>query len=445
MPEILTLKEYLETSSETSRRVRYSTVIVVVVSVLILAGLLNSLVNHSWIRNRIKYRQEYSQKIKDTINSVSFDCPIALECDEKNDELYSYLKSYSTDNFTIDEKDVLKSLPPMCGQDETNCLCKTTKEEKLQCLECSRDLNQKILEHLTRLYVENVYIIRVPFFGVVFDINDLGLIGGIRLVLVLIILRLSLRSYIMSLRIAYKSSFSRNKLEQSKREEFYEILATRQLFVFPQLFDENQEYYAGMTEEIWNKSTVKKVYLALQNYFSSTYSQLIKRTLKNTLIFFTNSLIGIVLLLFAIPTLIFIILLMGFYINLPYLLYTLLFLWLIQIIFYIRNPKKLPPPSLPQKYWMANPQPWLKRVSKIISIIPSVVYLMVVINDFRSLHTGMVVDYWRAIFGFIFSIIFLIVIFSIGCWCVSKWYEIDKIWIDFYKETFNYEKILLEK
>src|SRR5579871_3069223 len=64
------------------------------------------------------------------------------------------------------------------------------------------DLNDG-LQELDKVNVENSDLIHVPFFGLSFDINDLGMLSGITFVIVLIWLRLSLESELRSVRIIF--------------------------------------------------------------------------------------------------------------------------------------------------------------------------------------------------------------------------------------------------
>jgi hypothetical protein len=114
-----------------------------------------------------------------------------------------------------------------------------------------------LYQNLIKSTVDNVYIIRVPFFGVAFDINDLGLLGGLGLFIILTMLRLSLRSYIVSLRIGFKSVFN-----SELAYNFYDVLASRQVFVFPPLNDEDQDPNEAKSkiEKWWETSSIGKKY-----------------------------------------------------------------------------------------------------------------------------------------------------------------------------------------
>lgn len=428
----LSLKDHLETSTEASKRVRSTTIVLVVITVLILTGVINTFHNHAWTRNRIKFRQEYGQQLQQEIARLKSLPTIPGGAPSS--------ASPATEPGPVGES-ILEILPPSCGLnycayvfvdcgDSAECKSEHTRaksgedspetrsthkkltdqcdtdqkcrEKKLACYECSSKFSGHLLVNLEKSYVENIYLIRVPFFGVALDVNDLGLIGGLSLLIVLIMLRLSLRNYIISLRISIKNCFTSDEVDQTERENFYEILTARQLFVFPHFRDENQEYFTGETEKSWKASCLRKIYsLPLE---------------------------GIVMI-------------------------SAVFLFFLRLIFHyvILFPSKENGEAVEklcrsldsiggarnsENGYYVNPQLSLKIVPKIISIVPGIVYLLVVINDYLSYDIGRVVDEAKAYYSFIFSIVFLFMIWSIGFWCISKWFEVDGLWEGFYKKVF---------
>lgn len=87
---------------------------------------------------------------------------------------------------------------------------------------------------------ENVLSLRIPFFGISFDINDLSLISGITFTIILIWLRLSLWTELN----ATQQVFERVDVKDLKEvKDYYEYLGTRQVFTIPLTFDEQLEKY----------------------------------------------------------------------------------------------------------------------------------------------------------------------------------------------------------
>lgn len=384
----LQLKEYLENSTECSKRIRTILTILVVVTVLIFSGFLNSWQKYAWNRERIRFRQDYIKELTQRIAQLNAAKEQLNSADKINDD-----KSLP----------LLQMLPATHGSEE--CLKPIKKdasrEEKegvinseIQCYEGAVELSKDFLDESIKAYVENAYLIRVPFFGVAFDINDLGAIGGLSLIVILLMLRLNLRNFIVSLRIGFKAARNARRYD-----DFYDILAGRQLFAFPPVEDAKQSPYTGKTEAIWDHSLAKKVY------------ELIVGILATTFLMLKKALWGIFRFL----------------------------LW--------SNYKELhnDPQSVnrPKKNgWHSNPHPILSLVPTWICLVPAIVHTAVVMNDFRSYEVGLVVNEYRTKTGFGFSLICLVVIFGLGCWCVSKWIEIDKLWRGFSEqnsETTNQE------
>lgn len=87
---------------------------------------------------------------------------------------------------------------------------------------------------------DNVLSLRIPFFGISFDINDLSLISGITFTIILIWLRLSLWTELNST----QQVFERVDVKDLKEvKDYYEYLGTRQVFTIPLSFDEQLKKY----------------------------------------------------------------------------------------------------------------------------------------------------------------------------------------------------------
>ncbi len=90
---------------------------------------------------------------------------------------------------------------------------------------------------IIRAYIDNAMTVRVPFFGVAFDVNDLGLLGGLGFVTILTLLRFSLRTEIASLRIAFKAAARDADGDTLRLEAFYDLLAMQQVLTMPLMRD----------------------------------------------------------------------------------------------------------------------------------------------------------------------------------------------------------------
>jgi hypothetical protein len=169
----LDIQDYLNATSEASLRARTVSFLIVAASIVVFAGLLNSL-QSSWMLTRI-------QMLNHTDHPY-----VVRKIGEKPDtpgkEYDSYQKRY-----------------------------------------------ESLYSAYARSYVENTFAIRVPFFGFTFDVNDLGLLGGLALLILLTILRFCLSREINNLDLSFPEA---NRIGQLK--ELYMLLAMRQVLTVPQ-------------------------------------------------------------------------------------------------------------------------------------------------------------------------------------------------------------------
>jgi hypothetical protein len=87
---------------------------------------------------------------------------------------------------------------------------------------------KELVGAMTRAYVDSALLLRVPFFGVVVDVNDLGLLGGITFMILLVWYRLSLAREVDNLELYFAEMKGR-----AEEREFYNLLAMRQVFTVP--------------------------------------------------------------------------------------------------------------------------------------------------------------------------------------------------------------------
>jgi hypothetical protein len=83
---------------------------------------------------------------------------------------------------------------------------------------------------VVRTYVDTSLVIRVPFFGFSFDVNDLGLLGGVGFVIILVCLRFCLTREVNNLRLSFDQA---RQTSGEELREFYTLLAMRQVFTVP--------------------------------------------------------------------------------------------------------------------------------------------------------------------------------------------------------------------
>jgi hypothetical protein len=81
---------------------------------------------------------------------------------------------------------------------------------------------------LLKTYIETSTIVRIPFFGVAFDVNYLGLFGGISFLSILLYLRFCISREVDNLRISFLEAERLHSLEP-----FYTLLSMRQVITVP--------------------------------------------------------------------------------------------------------------------------------------------------------------------------------------------------------------------
>jgi hypothetical protein len=172
--KLVEIQDYLDATSDATRRTRSVTITMVVTSVLILGALINSF-QHQWMLERV--HTFYNPKSE-------------------------YVKS--------------KILPPEMRAGFQSYDAGYMEKYRM------------FYEALTRSYVENGLSVKVPLFGFSIDVNDLGLLGGIAFVVLLVMYRFSLSRELENLKIAMDKAGKFGQLC-----EFYEVLAMRQVFTIP--------------------------------------------------------------------------------------------------------------------------------------------------------------------------------------------------------------------
>lgn len=170
----LCIQDYLEASSDATKRTRIVLLTMVVASVLAAIGVLNSLQN-SWMQGRIIAYQH-----PDSSYATALLGDYHPDANPQKQRLYEarYMQLYAA---------------------------------------------------AARGYVETNSV-HIPFFGVNCDINDLGIVSGFALVIILIWFRLCIRVEIENLNLSFTESRHLGQLP-----EFYRLLAMRQVMTTPRV------------------------------------------------------------------------------------------------------------------------------------------------------------------------------------------------------------------
>jgi len=175
-----TLRDYLEAARLASNRARTVTIILLVVSVIMLIGVLNSLY-HCWAQRRIlACSSPQSEYVAGNIGP-----PPVLHCGE-SDESFSHERVLYEQRY------------------------------------------HELYAGLMKQYVENGFGVQVPLFGVTIDANDFGAFGGFALLIVLFMFDYCARQESQNLTVSFNRA-----MEGRELMEFYDLLAMHQLLTVP--------------------------------------------------------------------------------------------------------------------------------------------------------------------------------------------------------------------
>jgi hypothetical protein len=181
------IKDYVDSAGDAAIRTRTISVVLVIACVLIFIGFWNSL-HSSWAVERLR-----------AVHNT------------ESESIFGMLQS---DNFIPDN------------------------DEKA----AYRDALRK---EVVRGYVDNVRFIKLPFFGIAIDVNDLGIIGGLSLIIIMLTMRFSLSREIKNLNVSFRESLYHDRLSQ-----FYHTLAMRQVFTVPEMMGESVNLFLSIAPKL---------------------------------------------------------------------------------------------------------------------------------------------------------------------------------------------------
>jgi hypothetical protein len=185
------VQDFLQAVIESSKRTRFVIITSIIASVLVLVGLINS-IKHQWMLERV---WEFSNPKSDYLESKLGPPPRQMD----------FLVNGTAGN-------------------ATNAVLHSYSEAMS---EYSRGYHS-FYDALVKSYVDNLTT-KVPVFGFGIDANDLGLIGGLAFIVILVMYRFSLKREINNLKIACDEAM---RLGQAR--EFYYLLAMHQVFREPE-------------------------------------------------------------------------------------------------------------------------------------------------------------------------------------------------------------------
>lgn len=403
--ESLTLKDYLETATAASNRTRFITIIMVVASVLLMVSVLDSW-DKGWMTLRLEALGHTTSKYTLEKFPLLCRCDPQVEATAESKKFCGELQGryreegiYDKNFWTIDWID--GDLARLKNEADKGVELEAKQKERQEFCKGEKEKLKTFHDAILRSVIDTKYSVRLPFFGVALDVNDMGLLGGLSLCIILILLRLSLRSQIVSLRIGFKAA-----RDSGHARWFYEILATRQMFVFPFLKDEYQSasVAVGWTEALWRKSTPGKFYQVLKRQMALALGRMksdINARLKPRKELPPGDeakAVGGA----------------GIVKDLDY-------------------AEELQDASEDDDGWRVNRNVSLRIVPKFLCLLPFIIYSTQFSYDFETRHYGEYLNEGRMRWLLRTDAFFLLAILGFGLWCMAKWNELDKLW-DYFKD-----------
>lgn len=181
--EPLGIRDYLEASTDASKRTRTVTIVLVVASILALTALLNSLQSQWMHRRMLRLADIHGSYTQSKLGPYPTKAPSQSDADYQH-EVKIYENRYV-----------------------------------------------ELVSAVEKAYVDTSFCVKVPFLGFTFDVNDLGILAGIGFVVVLGCYRFFLSREIDNLRLSFEEA---EKMGIRELREFYILLAMRQVFTVPQ-------------------------------------------------------------------------------------------------------------------------------------------------------------------------------------------------------------------
>lgn len=220
------IKQYIEAAAGATQRSRRVLIILITASVLALVATWNSR-TASWFNERYRVTAAALMLFDKNNNRLPLNDPEVVKLLQEGDNLYARADAYLKHRKVID-----------------------------------RDIIVKRLERLDIQRLEHVTTVKMPFFGVGFDVNDIGIFAGFTFSVVLLWFRFSLLREVNNLRLAF---FEARNQDRAKAKEAgrpvaydklrfcYEMLAMRQVLSTPKMLpqDKPATFFTRLRQVFW--------------------------------------------------------------------------------------------------------------------------------------------------------------------------------------------------
>jgi hypothetical protein len=101
---------------------------------------------------------------------------------------------------------------------------------------------EKELDDYRKAAIENINFVHIPFFGAVFDHNDIGMFAGFTFAVLLLWLRYSLARELSNLNLLFNRSTPNPPISKENFKRRYELLAMQQVLTVPRMGEAKPQY-----------------------------------------------------------------------------------------------------------------------------------------------------------------------------------------------------------
>jgi hypothetical protein len=242
-PKTIGIKEYIDSFNSSSARARGAVYVVAVASLVVFSTFWN-VHPGSWLQERARVAREIEALVKKREDAQS-------EAQKKADAQPEAQKK-------ADASRVAGTKPADAAESERRAAADGDADERIH-----RVLLDRVIEHrrldwpgAARTYREKLedllyvqaYQVRIPFFGVTYDINDLGMFGGFAFFVVLMILRFSLARELANLRLAFREAAARGQVD-----DCFKLLSMGQVLTVPR--------HTDVTSNVFNRNLHRFLYI----------------------------------------------------------------------------------------------------------------------------------------------------------------------------------------
>ncbi|HBB88637.1 MAG TPA: hypothetical protein DC047_13585 [Blastocatellia bacterium] len=136
------------------------------------------------------------------------------------------------------------------------------------------------VKELRKVRIEKIRLIQIPFFGAVFDMNDMGIFAGITFTIVLLWFRYSMSRELRCFRLAFKEARDQGQLRLC-----YDLLAMQQVMTVPPMYGQKlKKTWVLIAKALF---FIPLLILAVQfrlNWVSRSYGYVLSEKLMNILL-----------------------------------------------------------------------------------------------------------------------------------------------------------------